>query len=76
VPDACLTVVTTAKMTAIPNATEKAAKTKRGTILRSLAQAASGPNLSPPFLLHAIIDDVWSVQDIQAPFDQFNDGNP
>jgi hypothetical protein len=28
-----LTVVTTAKITAIPNATEKAAKTNRGTIL-------------------------------------------
>jgi len=32
-PGRCLTVVTTAKMTAIANANEKAAKTKRGTML-------------------------------------------
>jgi hypothetical protein len=32
----CLTVVTTAKMTAMPNATEKAAKTKRGITSRPL----------------------------------------
>jgi hypothetical protein len=34
-PGRCLTVVTTAKMTATAKAIEKAAKTKRGTILRA-----------------------------------------
>jgi hypothetical protein len=32
-------------------------------------------NLSPSLWFHAIPDEVWSVQDIQAPFDHFNDGN-
>jgi hypothetical protein len=31
-------------------------------------------DLSPPFLLHAM-PEIWSVQNIHAPFDHFNDGN-
>ena len=48
-PETCLTVVTTAKMTAIANAIEKAAKTKRGTIPRSLIRTVLARSIAAVF---------------------------
>jgi hypothetical protein len=53
-------------MTPIANAIEKS-KDETG-------DHVACSDLSPSFLLHAI-PEVWSVQNIQAPFDHFNDGN-
>ena len=33
------------------------------------------PNLSRAFLFRALLGEVWSVQDVHAPFDHFDDGN-
>jgi hypothetical protein len=68
-----LTVVTTAKITAIPNATEKAAKINRGTILSAPYSNNNLLIILPTFLL--IPAEIRPVQDIEAPFDHFNDGN-
>jgi hypothetical protein len=58
-------------MTATAKAGEKAAKTKRGTIV-----IPTLPDILPAFLLPHIPGEIGSVQDIHAPFDQFDDGDP
>jgi hypothetical protein len=32
-------------------------------------------DLSRVFLFHALLGEVWSVQDVHAPFDHFDDGD-
>jgi hypothetical protein len=73
VPGAWLTVVTTAKITAIANATENAAKTKRGTMNALPYSNNDLLIILPAFLL--IPAEIRPVQDVKAPFDHFNDGN-
>jgi hypothetical protein len=72
-PGMCLTVVTTSKMTAMAKTTEKAAKTKRGTIPCAAFEQRSA-QLSPAIWFHAVPCEVWTVQDVLAPFVNLDDG--
>jgi hypothetical protein len=61
-------------MTATAKAIEKAAKTKRGTTSRSPTLTISNSFIGAVFVPRAR-SEVWSIQEIHAPFDQLDDGN-
>jgi hypothetical protein len=71
----CLTVVATAKMIARPNATENAAKIKRGAITCSLLDHLNCINLSQSICFRPLLGEIGAVQNILAPFVNFHGGS-
>jgi hypothetical protein len=67
----CLTVVTTAKMTAIAKVTDSAAKVKRGSITSDLSISVNVP-LSAWF--RALLGEIGAVKNVLPPFVNFHDG--
>jgi hypothetical protein len=72
----CLTVVAIAKMIARPNATENAAKIKRGAITCSLLDCLNCIDLPRSIWFRSLPGEIGTVQNILAPFVNFHDGSP
>ena len=73
---ACLIVVKTAKMIVRPNATENAAKTKRGAITRSLLDHLNCTNLPRSIRFRPLLGEIGAVENILSPFVNFHDCSP
>jgi hypothetical protein len=72
----CLTVVATAKMIARPNATENAAKIKRGAITCSLLDCLNCINLPRSIWFRPLLREIGAVKNVLAPSVNFHDGSP
>jgi hypothetical protein len=68
----CLTVVATAKIIARPNATENAAKIKRGAITCSLLDCLNCFNLPRSIWFRPLLGEIGAVKNVLAPFVNFH----
>ena len=72
----CLRVVATAKTIARPNATENAAKIKRGAITCSLLDHLDCINLPRSIWFRSMLGEIGAVKNVMAPFVNFHDSSP